>query len=344
MSNIVTEAAKKARNKWFASISDGLRDLQASVERLDGKISASERAIQDTQLQINHTNSIVTDEIKNRVKNSGTIALSDTEILTKIFSGLKMYLDPRDMAITPHLALDGIWEHRITAAFLAVLQPHFTVLDIGANNGYYGALAAQHTDKKNSKVVMFEANPHLIPYIRKTLNVNWLNEQTTLEHLAVSDRDTEVTLNILKDYVGSSSVHSNEHVDKYMHGKMKLETAEAVKVKATSIDNYCKKHAIKAVDLIVMDIEGYEDTAYAGMRGTIAASPNATLFIEFTPGAYKDDKAFYNQMLEDFGYVYVLDDEGHIVKPKNTSYETVIGDTDDWVMPVFSKNAKLNNR
>lgn len=341
MANVVKRIAKKSRDSLLKGVLDAVHDTNNDVQQ---KLQAVERSVHETQLKINHTQATLLEEIGRRVKNSGTITLSETELLTKIFSGLKMYLDPRDLAITPHLALDGIWEHRITAAWLKVVQPDFTVIDIGANNGYYGALAAQYTDKKKSKVVMFEANPHLIPYIRKTLNVNWLNEQTTLENLAVSDRDTEVTLHILKDYIGSSSVHSNELVETYMHGKMELETAEAVKVKATSIDNYCKKHGIKTVDLMIMDIEGYEDTAYAGMRKTIAASPRATLFIEFTPGAYKDSKGFYEQMLADFGHVYVLDDDGYIMKPKDTSYETVIGRTDDWVMPIFSKNPKLNNR
>jgi FkbM family methyltransferase len=341
MSNILKTVATKTRDKWFAALFDRLRDLQHAVDQLEKKISTSERVIQESQLKINHTQSLVADEIRNRVKNSGVITLSETELLVKIFSGLKMYLDPRDHAITPHLALDGIWEHRITAAWLKIMQPNFTVLDIGANNGYYGALAAQHTDKKQSKIVQFEANPQLIPYIRRTLNVNWLNEQTTLENLAVSDRDTELTLHVLKDYVGSSSVRSNKDVQAYMKGKMTLETAQEVKVKATSIDNYCKKHTIKAVDLIIMDIEGYEDTAYAGMRQTIAASPNATLFIEFTPGAYKDARGFYGQMLKDFGHVYVLNDDGGFVSPKDTSYNAVIGDADDWVMPIFSKNANL---
>lgn len=337
MASMVKDIAKKSREKVF-------KDVYGAIHEIYDKLVAVEDALRDTQLKINHAQGQRLDEIEKRVKNSGIIQLSDDEILVKIFSGLKMYLPLSDHAITPHLALDGIWEHRITAAWLAVLQPNFTVLDIGANNGYYGALAAQHMDKKRSKVVMFEANPQLIPYIQRTLNVNWLNEQTTLENLAVSDRDTELTLHVLKDYVGSSSVHSNEHVEKYMHGKMQLETAQEVKVKATSIDKYCKQHDIKAVDLIIMDIEGYEDTAYAGMRETVQISPNATLFIEFTKDAYTDAETFYNELLADFGHVYVLDDDGYIVRPKDSSFKTVIGDTDDWVMPIFSKNAKLNNR
>lgn len=340
MTKIVKDALKHVRTLCSREIA---LTLEATEARLNTKMEAIERTLHDTQLTINHHQTGLLQELKERTKNSGTIALSENEIITKIFSGLKMYLDPNDLAITPHLALDGIWEHRVTAAWLAVVQPQDVVIEIGSNNGYYGALAAQKTDKKNSKVIMFEANPNLIPYIRKTLAVNWLNEQTVLENVAISDKEGELVLHILQDYIGSSSVRPNAEIKKYMGSKMRMETAEEVKVKATSIDVYCKKHKIPAVDLFLMDIEGYEDIAYAGMRKTIAASPNATLFVEFTPQGYKDPEGFYNQMLKDFGHVYMIDDDGYIVKPKTTSYGAVIGNPDDWVMPIFSKKANLAN-
>jgi FkbM family methyltransferase len=333
--------ARKAINRLFGGVRRELREME---KRLDDKVSASEKVIQGTQLSINHDHSIVLEELKQRTKNSGSLVLSEREMITKIFSGLKMYLDPRDVAVVPHLALDSIWEHRITAAWLSVVKPHDTVLDVGSNFGYFGALAAQKTDKKHSKVVHFEANPHLIPYIHKTLDVNWLNEQSVVENLAVGDKEGTLTLRILKDYLGSSSVLPLEHTAKYMSTKMHLETAEEVKVKSTSLDAYCKANGIKTVDLIKMDIEGFEDKAYDGMRTVVKNSPNLTFFIEFTKDSYDDPKGFYNQMLKDFGHVYLIDDDGYIVKPNKTTYEAVIGDADDWVMPIFSKNAKLANR
>lgn len=319
--------------------------VEESIERnLREKITAVEQSIRQTQLEINHHQHFMLDEINKRVKNSGTLVFSDKEILTKIFSGLKMYLDPRDLAITPHLALDGIWEHRITIAWLSVIKPYDVVLDIGSNNGYYGALAAQKTDRNNSKVVMFEANPHLIPYIQKTIDVNFLGQQSVLENLAIADKEGTLTLNVLKDYVGSSSVYSDEQVKHYMPNNWQVKTQEAIKVRAVTIDGYCQEHAVSAVSLILMDIEGFEDKAYAGMRRTIAASPDVTMFIEFTRGAYENPKAFYDQMLADFGHVYIADDEGYITKPPRDDYETVIGESDDWVMPIFSKKPGLANR
>lgn len=333
--------ARKMQDKLFGTLK---RELETTERKLDEKISASERALQAAQRAINHDHMVILEELKQRTKNSGSVVISEREMITKIFSGLKMYLDPRDIAVVPHLALDSIWEHRITAAWLSVVKPTDVVLDVGSNFGYFGALAAQKTDKKKSKIVHFEANPHLIPYIHKTLDVNWLNEQSVVENLAVADKKGTLTLRILKDYLGSSSVLPLEHTAKYMGTKMPLETAEEVKVKAVALDDYCKDHSITSVDLIKMDIEGFEDKAYQGMRGIVKNSPNLTFFIEFTKDSYDDPKAFYDQMFKDFGHVYVIDDDGYITKPTKADYQTVIGDADDWVMPIFSKNDKLANR
>jgi FkbM family methyltransferase len=329
---------KKARDTLFKT--NLLREIITKVEKLDHKISEAEKQIRLTQLDINHGQRTVLDEVHQNVKNSGVMQVSDTEIVAKIFSGLKMYLDPRDIAVVPHLVLDTIWEHRITAAWLNVVQPTDTVIDIGANFGYFGALAAQKTDKKKSKVVFFEANPHLMPYMKKTLAVNWLNEQSVLENLAIADKPGKVTLNLLKDYIGSSSIQTPEQLS-YMKNKMYLETQEKIEVQAVTLDDYCTKHNIKHVNLIKMDIEGYEELAYKGMKNIIKASPNVTLFVEFTKDSYKAPKVFYDTMLKDFGHVYVIGDDGVIVKPKKTDYESIIGDADDWVMPIFSKKDNL---
>jgi FkbM family methyltransferase len=261
-----------------------------------------------------------------------------------MFTGMKIYLDPKDLSVTPHLALDGIYEGNISNAWLRVIRPDDVVFDIGANFGYFGVLAAQRTNKKSSKVVFFEANPHLLPYIRKTLAVNWLNEQSVIENVAVADKPGKVTLNVLKDYIGSSSLHSVEHLDAYMHNKMYIEAEEKIAVDAVTIDAYCKKQGIGSVNLIKMDIEGFEEKAYAGMRQVVKNSPELTFFIEFTKGSYDNPEKFYELLLKDFGHVYTIDAQGCIHRPADTSYEALIGVEDDWVMPIFSKDANLDKR
>jgi FkbM family methyltransferase len=294
-----------------------------------------------TLLQVNHGLHELTFETNNRLKNSGTITISDHELLTKIFSGLKMYLDPRDLSIAPHIALDSIWEHDITIAWLKVVGVDDTIVDIGANYGYFGALAGQKTSAA-SKIVFFEANPHLIPYIRKTLAANWLMEKSRVENMAMSDRKGKVTFNISPYYLGSASLSHELSDASYAQYKIQEEKLNEVTVSTVSLDEYCKDHDIKAVDLIKMDIEGFEETAYKGMRKIVKASPNATLFIEFTKGAYKQPEKFYDQMLADFGNVYTITKDGDIVKPKQKSYDSVVGEGSDWVMPIFSKRSNLD--
>jgi hypothetical protein len=49
-------------------------------------------------------------------------------------------------------------------------------------------------------------------------------------------------------------------------------------------------------------------------------------------------------MLRDFGHVYRIDERGALIVPLTTDYDHVIGDSEDWVMPVFSKDGKLAER
>jgi FkbM family methyltransferase len=314
--------------------------MRDSLAHIHSRLETIENSQKDVLWQMKQYHVEIATELS-RVKHSGIIQLSEKEMVAQLFSGLKIYLDPRDIAVAQQMALDAIWEYRITKAWLKVLKPTDTVMDIGANFGYFGALAAQQTDKKRSKVIFFEANSNLIPYIRKTLAVNWLKEQSIIENLAISDKAGKVSLTVLKDYIGSSSLHTLEHMEGYMDKKMYLEPEEVISVEATTIDAYSAKNNIKSIDLVKMDIEGYEEKAYQGMRKMVQSSPNITLFIEFTKQSYEHPEEFYNQMLKDFGHMYLIDNDSNIIKPSRTDYGSVIGSFDDWVMPIFSKNSKL---
>lgn len=332
MDNTPKKIIKKTRDRFFIGVTEKIKQLDAKLE-----------LIKQEQATSSENQKWYFDKLYERAKGSGIIQLSDKEIVTKMFSGAKICLDPKDVSVTPHLALDGIWEEPITLAWLKVLQPKYVVFDIGANFGYYGLLAAQQIDRKNSRVVFFEANPKLIPYINKTLSINWYHEQSSVENFAVADKEGSLDLHILKDFIGSSSIHSAEELNSYMAKRVNFETQEIIKVSATTIDIYCSKNKIKEINLIKMDIEGYEDKAYEGMRQIVKASPNLTLFIEFTKLSYKTPKIFYDLLLSDFGYLYLIDERGNLIEPIKTDYNSVLGGLDDWVMMVFSKNKNLSS-
>jgi Methyltransferase FkbM domain len=70
------------------------------------------------------------------------------------------------------------------------------------------------------------------------------------------------------------------------HRTYKVENyKEAIPVESVSIDDYIAGQF--RVDLIKMDIQGYEFSALRGMEKTIAANPDIVIFSEFWPYGFK---------------------------------------------------------
>lgn len=320
---MIKKALAKVRYKALHDVDEGLSTIE---QKLNGH-----------ELMINHIMFTTNNMEHNFNARPIIMPISEKEIMAKIFNGIKFNLDPRDISVATHLAMDGIWEDFITKAWLKVLKGESVVFDVGANFGYFGVLAAHGINRKKSKVIFFEPNPHLLPYIHKTLSTNWLNENAVVENLGVADKPGEFELNILKDYVGSSTMHSLAHLSAYAEEKMQLEVAETVPVKTVTIDDYCADHNIKAIDLIKIDIEGFEEKAYDGMRGMVKKSPNMIMFLEFTKESYEDPKAFYAKMCGDFKFMYTISNDGDFVEPDSVEYHAMFDEVQDWIMLVFAQ-------
>lgn len=271
----------------------------------------------------------------------GIMPVDEKTIAVKIFNDLIMYMDPRDLAVVPHIALERIWEKDTTTAWLHVLdtkKPR-TILDVGANFGYFGLLAAQRVKHAKGRVVLFEANIELMDYLNKSFSVNWLNEGVSLENLAITDKRETVTLKLLENYIGSSSLHTSEKLNEYLGHKMNVKVEKELKVAAISLDEYCADSSMGVVDLIKMDIEGFEEAAYNGMTEVIKKSPDLVMFIEFTPSGYADPKDLFKKMHKDFNFCYGIEEDGTLEDISNQPYNSVIADPDDLRMLVMSKKS-----
>src|SRR5258708_38672807 len=66
--------------------------------------------------------------------------LGDHTLLTRTIFGHAIYLDSRDLSLTPHLFLQGYWEPEVTRFFLRIVKPRMHVVEVGANVGYYTLL------------------------------------------------------------------------------------------------------------------------------------------------------------------------------------------------------------
>lgn len=144
-----------------------------------------------------------------------------------------------------------------------------TVLDIGANIGYYATLLAQLTGEKGI-VHCFEPDKQNFEHLQKTV--------TGFTNIRIHNKAVGPKTEILKIYTSK-----NLNVD---HRTYKPEEYDQeIEVQAISIDDYLAS-ALKA-DVIKMDIQGFEMQAIQGMEKVLVHNPQVKLISEFWPYGLK---------------------------------------------------------
>ncbi|MFM9945201.1 MAG: FkbM family methyltransferase [Bacteroidia bacterium] len=146
-----------------------------------------------------------------------------------------------------------------------IIKPGDTILDIGANIGFYSKILAQCTGKYG-KVHSFE--PDLINFKHLKKNTRGL-VNIVLNNKAVSDKSG--TINIYKS--------KDLNVDHRTYPVGEYESIDVIE--AISIDEYLNNSW--KVNLIKMDIQGFEVSAMKGMEKTIKANPELKMLLEFWP-------------------------------------------------------------
>jgi FkbM family methyltransferase len=175
----------------------------------------------------------------------------------------------------PHLSdqirRDGIYERCETVLTCQIVKPGDTVLDIGANIGYYTLLASKLVGS-SGQVYAFE--PELQNFEILKWNVDNLGHENTIcTNAGISDYTGEANLFLCRDNPGGHHLH--EPVD--------FEEAQAVQI--TSVDDFLKGEA-ERVDYIKIDAQGAEQSILAGMKNTLEKNRDTLkLLLEFAPGA-----------------------------------------------------------
>ena len=143
--------------------------------------------------------------------------------------GLKMYLDPTDKVITPTILVIGNWEPAETAWFLRIVKPGDTIVDVGANVGYYTIIGSRLVGDKG-KVYAFEPEPAKFELLEKNVRLNGLTN-VVLERKALSNRKGTLKLFIADKNKGDHRIYQPEG-----------ESRPSVDVEAVRLDEYFKDH------------------------------------------------------------------------------------------------------
>lgn len=176
-------------------------------------------------------------------------------IRTRISPELKLTCDLSDR-VQSSFFYTGKWEPELVRTFLSAVREGDTVLDIGANCGYYALRASVHAGR-SGRVHAFEPSQPLTRQLRNELLALPSNAaDLTVHSVAVSDTNGEVVL--------VDSPHApGDHGERYI-------STESGRVGSTvrcvALDSYLpelKFHVAK------IDVEGAELRVLRGMEGAI---------------------------------------------------------------------------
>lgn len=152
-----------------------------------------------------------------------------------------------------------------------LIKPGDYILDIGANIGFYAKLLSEFTTQKG-RVFCFEPDSTNFGYLRK--NVKGI-ENIVLFNKAVSDKND--TIKVYK-----SKLLNVDHRTYPVNNYDSIEEISSVK-----IDDLITDKTIPKVDIIKIDIQGYELTAFKGMEQLLSSGTDLKIVAEYWPHGFK---------------------------------------------------------
>jgi FkbM family methyltransferase len=181
--------------------------------------------------------------------------------------GAVMELAPRGGILDLTVFLFGVWEISCTRFVQSVLEPGMTVIDVGANSGYYTLLAARLVGSRGH-VHAFEPVAGPFERLRRNLALNGVRN-ATIKRAAVASSWGRAT-------VYPSAVDNNDGLGSLLPGHGR--SAVGQKVPVISLDQVVSEFREGQVHLIKVDVEGAEAQVFAGAR-TLLGSPNAPVLL-----------------------------------------------------------------
>ena len=181
--------------------------------------------------------------------------------------GHKIYLDPKDSL---GLSLDPNYEPQETQLLKKIIKKNSTVIDIGANIGYFTLLLAKLVGP-DGKVFSFEPDPNNFSILEKNVKINGYSN-VILTQKAISDKTETTKLYLCKYSNGMHRIYQSEICEGY------------VEIESSKLDDFFESVKFNGnIDFIKIDTEGSEVNVIRGIKNIINMNENIKILIEFEP-------------------------------------------------------------
>lgn len=177
--------------------------------------------------------------------------------------GIEFALDPSDFV--QWLTYMGA-ENNQRARLLSLAMPGATVIDVGANIGDTLLSLGQRVGPEG-RAIGFEANPSTLKKCQANIALNAMR-WVRVEGVGLGAEAGELGF--------GSAAPGNSGADRFMPG-----SGGAIKVPVVPLDLYVREQALDRIDLIKIDVEGFEMNVLLGADATLARF-RPVLFLELS--------------------------------------------------------------
>lgn len=182
-------------------------------------------------------------------------------------------VDLRDTVVSFQILFQRRYEPTQTALLRDLTRPGDFVLDVGGHIGYYAVLMGKLVSPLG-RVTAIEANPDNASLLRENVSLNHLDE--IVKVVAAAAGATPGTATLYRPNVGNRG--DSRLFDSPVTAGARR---EQVTVPMTTLDE-CTQ-GWPRVDLVKMDVQGYELQVLTGMQRVLANNPGIMLLVELWP-------------------------------------------------------------
>ena len=222
--------------------------------------------------------------IRRRVQ---TVYLGNGLVLARILGRFKIFLRTGDRGFACHLMMDGFWEIWLTQYLARSVRPGMTVIDVGANFGYYTLLFADIVGP-NGHVIAVEPNADAVRLLTETMLLNGHAERTKIVPHALTATSGRGLL-----YIPEGEPKNATLVD-----RTGLQGGRTEEVSTVTLDEVALQYP--SVGLVKIDAEGGEVGIVAGMQRLIARD-RPMIVLEFNAARYSNPREFLDMLLPVYG-------------------------------------------
>ncbi len=224
--------------------------------------------------------------------------------------GFQVIAQPQDIGVGS-LFYRGQYEWAELQLWRRLLnRPNLTILDVGANIGLYSLVTAAYCRQQSligATIFGFEPNPLEFAKFQQNVDLNGYSEIQAF-NIAVSGQEGVSQMAIPPNGLGVFGHLLSPHE--------KVSSQDTItEVKTVNLDNWCKSRDITQIDLMKLDVEGYELEVLKGAENLLSQQSIGVLFMEIGHGLWREslsllqDHRYSINLIRRDGSIQPFDDE-----------------------------------